>query len=52
MVKMFDQVAMQCDLDEELYNKLSELLKNVVSQAPAGWFFQDALVESYTQSDG
>ena len=47
MVKMFDQVAIQCDEDEELYNKLSERLKNVVSQAPEGWFFQDALVESY-----
>ena len=47
MVKMFDQVAIQCDEDEELYNKLSERLKNVVSQAPEGWYFQEALMESY-----
>ncbi|OLS40717.1 DUF6155 family protein [Bacillus sp. MRMR6] len=47
MVKMFDQVASQCDRDEELYKVFSERLENVVSEAPEGWWFQDALLESY-----
>lgn len=47
MVKMFDQVASHCDQDEELYKEFSERLEHVVSVAPEGWWFQDALLESY-----
>jgi hypothetical protein len=47
MVKMFDQVAIECDQDEELYKTFSNRLDKVVSVAPEGWGFQDALLESY-----
>jgi hypothetical protein len=47
MIKMFDQVTIQCDLDEELYKELSERLERVVSRAPEGWGFQEFLLESY-----
>lgn len=47
MVKMFDQIAFDCDQDESLYNIFSKRLEKVVSVAPDGWGFQDALYESY-----
>jgi hypothetical protein len=47
MIKMFDQVAEECDRDEELYRTFSSRLYNVVSVAPDGWGFQEALWESY-----
>jgi hypothetical protein len=47
MIKMFDQVAEECDRDEELYKAFSSRLDNVVSAAPEGWGFQDALMDSY-----
>ena len=47
MVKMFDQVAIGCDRDEDLYKMFSKRLYNVVSNAPEGWGFQEALWDSY-----
>jgi hypothetical protein len=47
MVKMFDQVAAHCDRDEGLYKEFAQRLEHVVSEAPEGWYFQDALLESY-----
>lgn len=36
MVKMFDQLAILSDRDEELYKEFSERLDSVVSDAPEG----------------
>jgi hypothetical protein len=48
MVKMFDQVAMECDRDEELYKAYSTRLLSVLSKAEGtGWWFHEALEESY-----
>lgn len=48
MVKMFDQVAIECDREEELYKAFSNRLRNVISNVDLiGWGFQEALVESY-----
>ncbi|MEH7113962.1 DUF6155 family protein [Neobacillus niacini] len=47
MIKMFDQVAVECDRDEDLYKEFSKRLENVISKAPEGWGFQEALVDSY-----
>jgi hypothetical protein len=47
MIKMFDQVAEECNQDEELYNAFSSRLDTVVSVALDGWGFQEALLESY-----
>jgi hypothetical protein len=48
MEKMFDQVAMECDRDEELYKEFSSRLQSVLSEAGGtGWGFQEALVDSY-----
>jgi hypothetical protein len=45
---MFDQVAIECDRDEELYKEFSSRLQSVLSEADgAGWGFQEALVDSY-----
>jgi len=46
--KMFDQVAMECDQDEELYKEFSTRLRNVISNTDEiGWGFQEALEDSY-----
>lgn len=47
MLKMFDQVAEECDRDKELYEAFSSRLDNVVSAAPEGWGFKEALLDSY-----
>jgi hypothetical protein len=47
MVKMFDQVAMECDRNEDLYKEFSSRLRGVLSDANEGWGFQEALVDSY-----
>jgi hypothetical protein len=48
MVKMFDQVAMECDQNEEFYREFSTRLSKVVSMADGtGWGFYEALVECY-----
>lgn len=48
MVKMFNQVAMECDRDEELYKVFSTRLRNLLSNADGtGWGFQEALVDSF-----
>jgi hypothetical protein len=48
MVKMFGQVAMECDHDEDLYKELSNRLRNVVSDAEGtGWGFHKGLIDSY-----
>jgi len=47
IIKMFDQVAEECDRDEELYKAFSARLYNVVTEAPEGWGFQEALWDSY-----
>lgn len=48
MVKMFDQVAMECDRDEELYQEFSTRLRNVISNTEGiGWGFHEALVDCY-----
>lgn len=52
MVKMFDQVAMECDRSEELYKEFSIRLRNVVSHSEGiGWWFHENLVESYYSID-
>ena len=48
MIKMFDQVAMECDRDEELYKAFSIRLENVLSNVDEiGWGFEEALLDSY-----
>ncbi|MBT2698809.1 hypothetical protein J7E79_15510 [Bacillus sp. ISL-40] len=48
MVKMFDQVAMECDQNEEFYREFSTRLSKVVSMADGtGWGFYEAFVECY-----
>ena len=48
MVKMFDQVAMKCDQNEELYKEFSTRLSDVLSAADGtGWGFHEALEDSY-----
>jgi hypothetical protein len=47
MIKMFEQVAEECDQDEELYKAFSSRLDNLVSAAPEGWGFQEALLDTY-----
>lgn len=48
MVKMFDQVAMECDRDEELYKEFSTRLEDILSKADGiGWGFVEALEESF-----
>jgi hypothetical protein len=48
MIKMFDQVAMECDRDEELYKAFSTRLDNVLSNVDEiGWGFEEALMDSY-----
>lgn len=48
MVKMFKQVAMECDRNEEYYKEFSTRLDNVVSSAEGtGWGFYEALMDSY-----
>jgi hypothetical protein len=48
MVKMFDQVAMVCYRDEELYKAFSSRLRGVLSDVDGiGWGVQEALVDSY-----
>ncbi len=48
MVKMFDQVAMECDRNEELYKQFEKRLYNVVSSAEGtGWGFYEDLSDSY-----
>jgi hypothetical protein len=45
---MFDQVAMECDQNEEFYREFSTRLSKVVSMADGtGWGFYEALVECY-----
>ncbi|WP_223881779.1 DUF6155 family protein [Niallia endozanthoxylica] len=48
MVKMFDQVATECDNDEELYNDLSNRIQEVLSMLDdCDWAFSEAIHESY-----
>ncbi|WHY83976.1 DUF6155 family protein [Neobacillus novalis] len=48
MEKMFDQVAMECDGNEELYKHFSTRLHVVLSRANgSGWGFYEALMDSY-----
>jgi hypothetical protein len=48
MEKMYDQVAMECDRNEDLYREFSSRLSSVLSEAGrTGWGFQEALLESY-----
>lgn len=52
MVSMFDQVAMECDHNEEYYREFSTRLRKVVSMADGtGWGFHEALLECYYQID-
>lgn len=52
MVKMFEQVAMECDRDEELYKEFSDRLYHVVtnSEGPGYWFHED-IVDCYYMID-
>jgi hypothetical protein len=53
MVKMFNQVAMECDRDEELYKVFSTRLRNLLSNADGtGWGFQEALVDYFIRLSG
>ncbi|MCL6573434.1 MAG: DUF6155 family protein [Bacillus sp. (in: Bacteria)] len=46
--KMFDQVAMECERNEELYNEFSTRLRNLMSSAEGtGWGLDEALVDTY-----
>jgi hypothetical protein len=48
MIKIFDQVAMECDRNEELYKHFSTRLRNVVSMADGiGWGFYEGLADLY-----
>jgi hypothetical protein len=48
MVKMFDQVAMECDCDEDLYKVFSNRLETVLNKADGtGWWFHESLEEIY-----
>lgn len=48
LVKMFDQVAMECDRDEELYKAFSTRLRNIISNIDLiGWGVEEAISESY-----
>ncbi|EKN70919.1 hypothetical protein BABA_03619 [Neobacillus bataviensis LMG 21833] len=48
MVNMFDQVAIACDRDEELFRDFSSRIKKVLEDADGiGWGFDEALVESF-----
>lgn len=48
MVKMFNQVASECDRNQELYKEFSERLYGVVSSTEGiGWGLHDDLVDSY-----
>jgi hypothetical protein len=47
MINMFYQVAKECDRDEELYKALSSRLEKVVTTAPEGWGFREALFDAY-----
>nr|WP_231507824.1 hypothetical protein [Bacillus sp. UNC41MFS5] len=48
LVRMFDQVAMECDQDEELYKAFSSRLHRIISNVDRiGWGFQEAIMESY-----
>lgn len=52
MVKMFDQVAKECDGNDVLYQAFSSRLQKVVSRAQGtGWGFGEALVEIYYSID-
>ena len=48
MEKMFDQVAMECDCDEDLYKVFSNRLETVLNKADGtGWWFHESLEEIY-----
>jgi hypothetical protein len=47
MINMFYQVAKECDRDEELYKAFSSRLYQVVTTAPVGWGFREALFDAY-----
>ncbi|WP_238579093.1 DUF6155 family protein [Neobacillus niacini] len=47
MIKMFDQVAIECDQAEDLYKAFSTRLRDVVSMSPEGWGFKEALMDAY-----
>jgi hypothetical protein len=48
MVKMFEQVAIECDRDEELYREFANRLEAVISESRGtGWWFHENLVDCY-----
>jgi hypothetical protein len=52
MARMFDQVAVVCDRNEELYQAFSNRLRKVVSRAQGtGWGLEEALDEIYYSID-
>ncbi len=52
LVRMFDQVAVECDRNEVLYREFSSRLSRVVSKAQGtGWGFEEALSEIYYSID-
>ena len=52
LVRMFEQVAVECDRNEELYQAFSSRLSQVVSRAQGtGWGLEEALSEIYYSID-
>ncbi|WP_235887845.1 hypothetical protein [Neobacillus paridis] len=48
MEKMFDQVAVECDRNIDLYQEFSSRLWKVVVEAEGtGWGFHESLADSY-----
>lgn len=48
MVKMFGQVALECDQNEDLYRHFANRLRKVIHKAAnTGWGFSDGLMDSY-----
>jgi len=52
IARMFDQIAVECNQNEELYQAFSSRMRNVVSNVNGiGWGFEEALVEIYYSID-
>jgi hypothetical protein len=48
ILKMFDNVALECDQDEDLYLALAQRIDRVLSLSKdTNWGFEEALVEIY-----
>jgi hypothetical protein len=48
MIKMYEQVCMECDRNKELYEEFSGRLRHVVDAVDGiGWGFHEGLIDSY-----